>query len=50
MSAQLQKTPSQSVDHHELQHSEQVDLTEGSVGFQAVEGRLLWRASGYGVI
>lgn len=28
MSAQLQKTPSQSVDHHELQHSEQVDLTE----------------------
>ena len=29
---------------------EQVDLTEGSVGFQAVEGRLLWRASGYGVI
>ncbi|WP_379544571.1 type I secretion system permease/ATPase [Psychrobacter sp. R86515] len=28
MSAQLQKTPSQSVDHHELQYSEQVDLTE----------------------
>ena len=28
MSAQLQKTPSQSVDHHELQHLEQVDLTE----------------------
>lgn len=28
MSAQLQKTPSQSVDHHELQHTEQVDLTE----------------------
>ncbi|MGP9558501.1 type I secretion system permease/ATPase [Psychrobacter sp. AOP7-A1-24] len=28
MSAQLQKTPSQSVGHHELQHSEQVDLTE----------------------
>ncbi|MGO2279203.1 MULTISPECIES: type I secretion system permease/ATPase [unclassified Psychrobacter] len=28
MSAQLQKTPSQSVDHHELQHSEQVNLTE----------------------
>jgi ATP-binding cassette subfamily C protein LapB len=28
MSAQLQKTPSQSVDHHEPQHSEQVDLTE----------------------
>ena len=28
MSAQLQKTPSQSVDHHELQHSKQVDLTE----------------------
>ncbi|MGE6440246.1 type I secretion system permease/ATPase [Psychrobacter sp. NPDC078409] len=28
MSAQLQKTSSQSVDHHELQHSEQVDLTE----------------------
>ncbi|WP_394210400.1 type I secretion system permease/ATPase [Psychrobacter piscatorii] len=28
MSAQLQKTPSQSVDHHELQHTEHVDLTE----------------------
>ncbi|MDN3442634.1 type I secretion system permease/ATPase [Psychrobacter sp. APC 3279] len=28
MSAQLQKTPPQSVDHHELQYSEQVDLTE----------------------
>jgi len=28
MSAQLQKTLSQSVDHHELQYSEQVDLTE----------------------
>jgi len=28
MSAQLQKTSSQSVDHHELQYSEPVNLTE----------------------
>ncbi|WP_201591808.1 type I secretion system permease/ATPase [Psychrobacter sp. Pi2-51] len=28
MSAQLQKTTSQSVGHHELQYSEQIDLTE----------------------